>query len=178
LIEVLAAACSLPAITSLSLGDYSQQDAHNKSRNVWSPWLFLLAKTTLVLVIAYCAPLGIKHMIESLAMVFDRPSMYVWFMNALFPIQPLACFAGCLFGMRWVLNDQRKRCPVCLRRLGKSVNVGDPSRSFLAWGGLELLCFSGHGLLHVPEAPTSWFDTQRWQHLDASWRVLFVAAKS
>ncbi len=38
--------------------------------------------------------------------------------------------------------------------------VGQPSRSFLAWNGTELICVDGHGLLHVPEMPTSWFSTQ------------------
>ncbi len=49
-----------------------------------------------------------------------------------------------------------------------------PSRTFLAWNGTELICVGGHGLLHVPEMPTSWFSTQRWLYLDPSWEVLFA----
>jgi hypothetical protein len=54
--------------------------------------------------------------------------------------------------------------------------VGEPSRNFLGWNGLELICIAGHGLLHVPEIQTSWFSTQRWLYLDPSWDVLFVEA--
>jgi hypothetical protein len=80
----------------------------------------------------------------------------------------------CLFGLRWVLRDQRQRCPVCLRRLTHPAHVGEASRSFLAWNGTELICAGGHGLLHIPEIQTSWFSTQRWLYLDPSWDVLFA----
>ena len=39
--------------------------------------------------------------------------------------------------------------------------------------GTELIYRSGHGLLHIPELPASWFATQRWLCLDASWASLF-----
>jgi hypothetical protein len=39
---------------------------------------------------------------------------------------------------------------------------------------MELICIGGHGLLHVPEMPTSWFSEQRWLYLDSSWEVLFA----
>jgi hypothetical protein len=42
------------------------------------------------------------------------------------------------------------------------VHVGQASRIFLGWDGTEFLCRKGHGLLHVPETPTSWYGTQRW----------------
>jgi hypothetical protein len=45
---------------------------------------------------------------------------------------------------------------------------------FLAWNGTELMCASGHTLLHVPGLPTSWFETQRWLYLDTSWEFLFA----
>jgi hypothetical protein len=72
-----------------------------------------------------------------------------------------------------MLLDQRRRCPVCLQMLRNPVRVGQPSRNFLAWNGTELICVAGHGFLHVPEMPTSWFSTQRWLYLDASWRSIF-----
>ena len=43
----------------------------------------------------------------------------------------------------------------------------------LAWYGTELICVKGHGLLHVPEIPTSSYSRQRWLRLDPSWRELF-----
>jgi hypothetical protein len=89
-------------------------------------------------------------------------------------IQLMSAFSLCLFGLRWSLRDQRQRCPVCLGKLSNPARVGQPSRSFLAWNGTELICVSGHGLLHVPEMATSWFSEQRWLYLDASWEVLFA----
>jgi hypothetical protein len=80
---------------------------------------------------------------------------------------------GCVFACRWAFNDQRRRCPVCLRLLTSPVWVGDRSRYFLEWNCTELLCPRGHGLLYVPESPTSWFATQRWLSLDPSWGGLF-----
>ena len=86
-------------------------------------------------------------------------------------IQPLMLL--CILAFRWILIDQRRRCPVCLRLLSEPVRVGQASMSFLGWSGTELMCARGHGLLHVPEFPTSWFSTQRWLYLDASWSGLF-----
>jgi len=88
-------------------------------------------------------------------------------------LQMASSFAGLLFAFRWVLQDQRNRCPVCLRLLSNPARVGETSRNFLAWNGTELICAGGHGLLHIPELPTSWFSTQRWQYLDPSWSTLF-----
>jgi hypothetical protein len=89
-------------------------------------------------------------------------------------IQLVATFSMSLFGLRWVLRDQRRRCPVCLGRLTHPARVGEPSRNFLAWNGTELICVGGHGLLHIPEIQTSWFNTQRWLYLDPSWEILFA----
>jgi hypothetical protein len=88
-------------------------------------------------------------------------------------IQLVSAFSICLFGLRWALRDQRERCPVCLGKLTHPARVGQPSRNFLSWNGTELICVGGHGLLHVPEIPTSWFSTQRWMYLDPSWEILF-----
>jgi hypothetical protein len=57
--------------------------------------------------------------------------------------------------------------------LANPARVGQFSRNFLAWNGTELVCLSGHGLLHVPDIPTSWFSSQRWLYLDPSWSALF-----
>jgi hypothetical protein len=54
--------------------------------------------------------------------------------------------------------------------------VGQASRTFLAWNGTELMCMDGHTLLHVPGMPTSWFSVQRWLYLDTSWEFLFAGS--
>jgi hypothetical protein len=76
------------------------------------------------------------------------------------------------------LTDQRQRCPVCLRSLANPTRIGSPSQSFLEWYGTELICTHGHGLLYVPEIPTSWYRTQRWQYLDPTWSSLFSYEKT
>jgi len=89
-------------------------------------------------------------------------------------LQLVISMFGCLFGMCWVLSDQRRRCPVCLERVAHPARVGQFSRTFLAWSGTELMCTGGHTLLHVPALPTSWFSSQRWMFLDPSWKFLFA----
>jgi hypothetical protein len=80
---------------------------------------------------------------------------------------------GYFLAFRWALKDQRRRCPVCLRILTNPTRIGRASQMFLEWYGTELLCTKGHGLLHVPEIPTSCYSTQRWMYLDPSWSSLF-----
>lgn len=69
-----------------------------------------------------------------------------------------------VIAFRWALIDQRRRCPECLRRLECSARIGQPCQPFLDRHVTEFVCARGHGLLQVPEAPTSWFPTQRWEH--------------
>jgi hypothetical protein len=71
----------------------------------------------------------------------------------------LFCAAAAI---HWALNDQRRRCPVCLRILDHPVRMGNHSRILLEWNGTELLCPRGHGVMHVPERPAIWFSRQRW----------------
>jgi hypothetical protein len=164
LFAVFLACLALPATTSLPLGEYRLS-----SRKVsWSMklrrWSFLGGKIALLLPIVYFVSLDLAYLRTTLD---TFASDY---------IQLVSSFSICLFGLRWALRDQRQRCPVCLGKLSHPARVGQPSRTFLAWNGTELICVGGHGLLHVPEMPTSWFSTQRWLYLDPSWEVLFPEA--
>jgi hypothetical protein len=159
---VFLAILSLPATTSLPLGEYP-------SNNQDLPWIlgirrwgFLFGKITLALPIIFSLPLDIAYLLRKISWM--QPEF----------IQLAASFCICLFALRWSLRDQRARCPVCLCKLSHPARVGEASRNFLAWNGTELICADGHGLLHVPELPTCWFDTQRWLYLDSSWSSLFV----
>lgn len=162
LFTLLLAFLALPAITSVSIGDYS----FNAHRLPWAKklgrWAYLTGKIVLLLPIVY---------LVSLDLAYGNPAF-----NSMASqyIQLISSFALCLFGMRWILLDQRQRCPVCLRRVTHPAQVGQASRTFLAWNGTELMCASGHTLLHVPGLPTSWFSTQRWLYLDTSWDFLFA----
>lgn len=164
LFTVILAFLALPATTSLPLGEYAA-DHHKLSRDrQFRRWAFLAAKFALILPIVYFASIDLAHLSASMT---QETSDY---------IQIVVSFSICLFALRWTLRDQRKRCPVCLGKLTNPARVGQPSRTFLAWNGTELICVGGHGLLHVPEMPTSWFSTQRWLYLDSSWDVLFPEA--
>jgi hypothetical protein len=161
LFMVLLACIALPATTSIPLGEYP--DAHHKLARAtrFRRWIFLVSKFALIAPTVYYLSLDLAYMSGSM---HAETSQY---------IQIISSFAACLFALRWALRDQRQRCPVCLGRLSNPARVGHPSRNFLAWSGTELICVGGHGLLHVPEIPTSWFGTQRWLYLDPSWEVLF-----
>jgi hypothetical protein len=161
LFAVMLAFLALPATTSLPLGEYRL----SAKRLSWSTrlrrWSFLGGKLALLLPIVYLISLDLGYMRTTLDTL---SSEY---------IQLVSSFSICLFGLRWALRDQRQRCPVCLGKLTHPARVGQPSRNFLAFNGTELICVGGHGLLHVPEIPTSWFSTQRWMYLDPSWDILF-----
>ncbi len=161
---ILLAFLALPALTSFSLGEYSTSSHRPSWPRRLRCWGFFLAKIALLLPIVYYASLDLAF----------------WFTTHYSPwaqyIQLLSSFSICLFGLRWILLDQRQRCPVCLRRVSNPASVGHASWTFLAWNGIELMCLDGHTLLLVPGLPTSWFSTQRWLYLDTTWNFLFASS--
>jgi len=163
---VILAILALPAITSVSLGESSESSEGTSRLKTLYRWTFLSAKIALLLPFVYFSSLDLAYANTALP---TSSSAY---------IQLISTFSICLFSFRWVLQDQRQRCPVCLRRVCNPAHVGQASRTFLAWNGTELMCMGGHTLLHVPGLPTSWFGTQRWLYLDTSWGFLFAASGS
>ena len=118
--------------------------------------LFLAAKTVLVLPILLFGPLDLGSLGSSVS-----------------PLVVHIVFFSGLFAARWILADQRRRCPVCLRLLTNPVRMGESSRILLEWHGTELMCLRGHGMLYVPEWPAIWSGRQRWMDLGPSWGGLF-----
>jgi hypothetical protein len=165
LFAIILAFLSLPATTSLPLGEYRLSSRKLSWSTRLRRWTFLCGKIAMLLPIVYLLSLDLAYTRSSLDTL---SSEY---------IQLVSAFSICLFGLRWALRDQRQRCPVCLGKLTHPARVGQPSRNFLAWNGTELICIGGHGLLHVPEIPTSWFSTQRWMYLDPSWEILFPESR-
>ncbi|HLY43100.1 MAG TPA: hypothetical protein VKR52_17940 [Terracidiphilus sp.] len=163
LFTMLLALLCLPAVASVSMSESS----FSSHRPTWSKrirqWAFLCVKISLLFPIAYFSSLDLAYWHMPL---YSAASQYM---------QLISSFTICLFGMRWVMLDQRQRCPVCLKRVTHPASVGLASRTFLAWNGTEMICTDGHTMLHVPALPTSWFSTQRWLYLDTSWKFLFVA---
>jgi len=143
----------LLAITSLSLGEFPAHSRLLAWRERVRRGTFLSGKVALVVLMVFCGSLILAY-------------------NVLPPILAVLLFFGMswgyTFGLRWALNDQRGRCPVCLHLLTRPVWVGERSRYFLELNCTGLMCPKGHGFLYVPETPTTWFSTQRWLCLDSS----------
>jgi len=78
-----------------------------------------------------------------------------------------------IVAMGWTFNDQRERCPTCMRLLRSPARMGPPSWSLLASNATEEMCDQGHGLLHQPQWQTSWYKNARWLQLDQTWQGLF-----
>lgn len=161
LFALLLAVIALPATTPLQLGDYPRTSGRFSFSAGLRRWGFLSIKFILVTVSVsiWSAVLAYGWGAVSLS-----TSIY---------LQLAMSFPALVLTFRWVLHDQRNRCPDCLRLLSNPARVGQPSCNFLSWNGTELMCTDGHGLLHIPELSTSWCSTQRWLSLDSSWLCLF-----
>ncbi len=152
IVMALAIGASLVAIGRLSLGRYG-----------WRYWLYLAVKIGAVIVLV--------------PLVWIEGSRWLW--NLITPELLRAWVAGLGatlaflggFGLAavWVFDDQRRRCPVCLRRLSRPVTMG-------SWASMfepvttEFLCDEGHGALSLAESEIG--EGDRWVSLDASWREL------
>jgi hypothetical protein len=164
LFTLAAALITLPATTALPLGEYPRHNGPLPWAGKARRWIFLSNKFLLVVPMVFLTSIDVAYGFPSLG---STAAQYT---------QLAISFFGLLFAFRWILQDQRKRCPLCLRVLSNPARVGQASRNFLAWNGTELICAGGHGLLHIPELPTSWCGTQRWLYLDPSWGSLFSDA--
>ncbi len=152
----LAIACAvLPAVTSLRFGEYPATRHSPRGALRFRRWIYLGLKVLLLL-----------------PAVFFTLYALGWLLGA-GPLQAQELVIGYIFAFRWAIADQRRRCPVCLRLLTNPAPIGCASHMFLDWYGAELMCARGHGLLHVPEIPTSCYSSPRWLYLDRSWSSLF-----
>jgi hypothetical protein len=89
------------------------------------------------------------------------------------PFAPFGVLAGWYLVLRWLIADQRCRCPLCLRLLDRPVRIGTRSSTFLECPVAESACPKAHGLLHLPESELSYPPTEGWLALDPSWNALF-----
>jgi hypothetical protein len=144
---MLLAALLVFGTTRLTLGEYPPGRYRRR-------WIFFTLKIALLLPIVLCGSLDLGALLT----VGNAPHGMLF---------------GSFFAIRWALRDQRNRCPVCLRLLSSPTRIGAAAQTFLEWYGTELVCSRGHGLLYVPEIPTSSYWAHRWQYLDPSWNCLF-----
>ncbi|HZS56870.1 MAG TPA: hypothetical protein VFA65_20865 [Bryobacteraceae bacterium] len=156
LFQIAVAILILPATTPMTLGagGAAAELPSHWTRLRW--WLFLVVKATLILPIVFCGTLDFGPFIASSG------------------LRPQAMLIGYFLGFRWLLVDQRKRCPVCLRQLTNPIRIGQASSTVLDWYGTELMCEKGHGLMYVPGTLANSYSTHRWLRLDSSWRSLFL----
>jgi hypothetical protein len=69
---------------------------------------------------------------------------------------------GFILAIRWAIDDQRRRCPDCLRRVTNPVSFGCLSHTLLDWHGAEFVCPAGHGMLQVSATPASPYAPLHW----------------
>ena len=120
------------------------------NQTLW--WAFLSCKLAALMVVVHSFG----------AMLLNSP---------LAPITGQFLIASDVFALRWALDDQRHRCPVCYRRLSNPVRIGSRATTLLDWYGTELLCPAEHGVLLEPESMAKSCSERRWVSFDPSWSV-------
>lgn len=131
------------------------------SGSKWRWWGFFGAKTVMLLLLSFVIALELTHYGSVLLTGTVEPmssivSMWVFLVLAI----------GVL---SWTVYDQRRRCRVCLQRLGLSVHVGCPGYTLLdCWAATELVCAQGHGMLYMPDTEASWLEGDQWSNMDSS----------
>jgi hypothetical protein len=130
-------------------------------------WGFFAAKSALLLFIMYVGSSGLAHPLSvyltgSISPLGDELAVWLFLILS-------------IVGLSWAIHDQQKRCRICLRRLGMSVDIGRPGCVLLNWAGTELVCPEGHGVLYLPESSANWLERDRWNNFDESWEGLFRA---
>jgi hypothetical protein len=129
----------------------------------WRYWLFLVVKVAGVTVLV---PLLWLEGGAALWRQISQELLRAWIAGV---GSTLAFLGGFGVSVIWVFSDQRRRCPVCLRRLARPVTFG-------SWASMfepvttEFVCEEGHGSLSLAESEIGAGD--RWVALDSSWRGL------
>jgi hypothetical protein len=128
-------------------------------------WAFFVAKSALLLGVMFLTASSLArfitvHITGSASPIADELSVWLFLILS-------------IVGLSWAIHDQQKRCRICLRRLGMSVDIGRPGCVLLNWAGTELVCPEGHGVLYLPESQANWLERDRWNSFDESWAGLF-----
>jgi hypothetical protein len=150
IVLALAIGAVLVAIGRLSLGRYG-----------WRYWLYLSVKIVAVIVLI---PLLWIEGSRWLWLLITPELLRAWVAGL---GATLAFLGGFGLAAIWVFDDQRRRCPVCLRLLARPVTMGSWSSMFEPVT-TEFLCDEGHGALSLAESEIG--EGDRWVSLDASWR--------
>ena len=131
-------------LNPLTLGSYPKNEYAPSLSVRLRRWLFAVAKISLLVPTVCFATMAVA---------------------TVFPPASFMLYIGLIFGFRWALADQKRRCPVCLHFLSNPVELSGHTHMVFQPHGTELSCSRGHGSLYVPDAPTSWCQKQRWQYM-------------
>lgn len=104
-----------------------------------------------------CGFLGVK-----LALLPSAMFLVTFALVPIFPAAPVLLLVGMIFGFRWILADQRRRCPVCLHYLCNPSESGNRTHVLVGSHVKKLTCAHGHGALYVPSTVTTWA-VQEWE---------------
>ena len=129
----------------------------------WRYGLFFFAKTALVLAAVPLLWIELNPVLRWLR----PPGELSLLLTAV--LSRFAFILAFVWSLGWCFDDQRRRCPVCLRRLSMPVRIGSWSSVFDPVT-TEVMCEDGHGTLELG-AP------DRWVKLDESWQELFEPHK-
>jgi len=132
------------------------------------PMAMLLAGALIVVAATTTLPSGLSRRawaFLTVKMVLASTAAVFGFQLLPSPIMPQSLIVGLAVTIRWALNDQRRRCPVCLRLVTNPVSFGCLSHTLLDWHGSEFVCPEGHGLLHVSATFASPYAAQQWVRL-------------
>jgi MacB-like periplasmic core domain len=143
-----------------------QPPARLAARCRW--WAFFVAKCVLLLIATCLLASGSVrwlsvHLVGSIYPLADFFALWLFLLLSVGPLS-------------WAIHDQRRRCRVCLRRLGSPIRVGAAGHVLLNWSGTEMMCSEGHGVLYLPDSHAEWLEGERWNNLDDSWADLFRSA--
>jgi hypothetical protein len=133
----------------------------------WRYWAFFLTKTVLALAALFSLWAEAANLVNLRIPGETGAILSTVLVNCVF-------FLSCGAMLYWCFDDQRRRCPVCLRRMALPVTIGSWGSTLFDPVSTEFLCDQGHGSLCVPETQSSSSELDRWKALDDSWRELFT----
>jgi hypothetical protein len=156
------------ASTRLAAARTGKQHLSRSSVARW--WAFLTGKILLLFATCLVVSLEVPGKISRMLTGAAHPLAI--------PIATWLFVVTATLALLWSIRDQGRRCRVCLTRMGNEATVGAPSYLLLDWGGTELDCSAGHGVLHVPEMKSSCLEPEQFVQLDESWKPLFEEDKA
>jgi len=128
-------------LVGICLVGFSRPPLH---RYGWSYWSFLFFKLSATLILV---PVLWLETTFAMRAFMPNPALRI-LLGGLLPGLIFIAALGC--ALTWCFTDQRRRCPVCLRRLSLPVTTGSWSSVFEP-ASTEFLCEEGHGSLILPE---------------------------